>query len=62
MSQGQGTNHTLNTVLLERSGEATNEPTGSTLVFKFVRMDGTKAQWDSILSTGFRKIFATPKH
>ena len=32
------------------SGEATNEPTGSTLVFKFVRMDGTKAQWDSILS------------
>lgn len=33
-----------------RSGEATNEPTGSTLVFKFVRMDGTKAQWDSVLS------------
>ena len=32
------------------SGEATNEPTGSTLVFRFIRMDGTTAQRESILS------------
>ena len=31
------------------SGETTTESAGSTLVFKFVRMDRTKAQWDSIV-------------
>ena len=32
-----------------QSGDSSMEYTGSTLVFKFVQMDGTKATYDSIL-------------
>ena len=32
-----------------QSGESSTEYAGSTLVFKFVRMDGTQTQYDTIL-------------